>query len=51
MDKELKEVSGIEFIGYFDLFSGFKLMLMLWGVFGIFYFDSEVFKDVCLSTG
>jgi hypothetical protein len=51
MDKELKEVSGIEFIGYFDLFSGFAFMQMLCGVFGIFYFDSDVFKDGCLSTG
>jgi len=51
MDNELKVGSGIEFIGYFDLLSGFELMQMLCGVFGIFYFDSDVFKDVCLSTG
>ncbi len=51
MDNELKVGSGIEFIGYFDLLSGFELIQMLCGVFGIFYFDSDVFKDVCLSTG
>ena len=45
MDNELKDVSGIEFTGCFPFLSGFELILMLWGVLGIFDLDSEVFND------